>query len=240
IMYGYATDSTPEFLPYALVLVHRLAQGLEGLRRSGAAPWMEPDGKTQVTMEQGKLKTVLVSCQHAVEAEQEFIRRELFSKLVEPLLEGEALPEFLVNPTGKFVYGGFAADAGLTGRKIMVDTYGGLVRHGGGCFSGKDPSKVDRSAAYMARFAAKNVVANGLAERCLVSVAYAIGRADPLMVSAVDEKGKDLSSFVKENFDFRPQAIIERLGLRRPLYAKTAAYGHFGKAGLPWEEVVSL
>ena len=141
-------------------------------------------------------------------------------------------------PTGSFVLGGFTADTGLTGRKLMVDTYGGIIPHGGGAFSGKDPSKVDRSAAYMCRFVAKNLVAHGHAKECLVSVAYAIGRAEPLMVEAVDETGKSLGSFVKETFDFRPRAIAERLGLRRPIYRQTAAYGHFGKPGLPWEEVI--
>jgi S-adenosylmethionine synthetase len=148
--------------------------------------------------------------------------------------------EILVNPTGKFVVGGFTADTGLTGRKIIVDTYGGLIPHGGGAFSGKDPTKVDRSAAYMARFAAKNIVANGLAKECLVSVAYAIGRADPLMVHFQNEREEDLSPLVKNKFDFRPRAIIERLNLRRPIYSQTAAYGHFGKPGLPWEEIIKI
>jgi S-adenosylmethionine synthetase len=145
-----------------------------------------------------------------------------------------------VNPTGSFVQGGFEADTGLTGRKIMVDTYGGLVPHGGGCFSGKDPTKVDRAGAYMARFAAKNIVANKYAKRCLVAVAYAIGKAEPLMVDAINEQGKSLSRFVQKRFDFRPRAIIERLNLRRPIYRQTAAYGHFGKPNLPWEKIVEL
>jgi S-adenosylmethionine synthetase len=146
----------------------------------------------------------------------------------------------MVNPTGIFLQGGFAADTGLTGRKIMVDTYGGLIPHGGGAFSGKDATKVDRSAAYMARWAAKNIVANGLARECLVAVAYAIGHEEPLMVLARDEKGEDISHLLKGRFDFRPGAIIERLDLRRPIYAQTASYGHFGRPGLPWEEVVDL
>ena len=148
--------------------------------------------------------------------------------------------QFFVNLGGRFVLGGFAADTGLTGRKIMVDTYGGLIPHGGGCFSGKDPSKVDRSAAYMARFVAKNLVVNGYAKKCLVSVAYAIGRAEPLMVEALDEKEKNLTRLVNKKFDFRPRAIIERLGLQRPIYLQTAAYGHFGKPGLPWERIIKI
>ena len=148
--------------------------------------------------------------------------------------------EILVNPTGQFIQGGFYADTGLTGRKIMVDTYGGLVPHGGGCFSGKDATKVDRSAAYMCRFAAKNIVANGYAKKCLVSVAYAIGRAKPLMVSAIDEKGKSLGKIVNKHFDFRPQAIIETLNLRQPTFRQTAVYGHFGKEGLSWEKIIKL
>lgn len=239
IMYGYATNETPQFLPQGVVLAHALTKGLEDLRRSKQLPWLEPDGKAQVTMASNKVQTVLVSTQHAPDAPQEQIKAELEAELIRPLV-GPGNMEILINPTGKFVLGGFAADTGLTGRKIMVDTYGGLVPHGGGCFSGKDATKVDRSAAYMARFAAKNVVANGLAKDCLVSVAYAIGQAEPVMVSAVDQNDKDLSALVKKHFDFRPQAIIERLGLRQPIFAATAAYGHFGREGFSWEEVVKL
>lgn len=240
IMYGYATDETPEFMPKAVVLVHKLAQGLEKLRRSGEVEWLKPDGKTQVTMSGGKIQTVLVSAQHLSKIGQAEIRKVLTEKLIKPAVGDVADIEILVNPTGRFVQGGFEADTGLTGRKIMVDTYGGLIPHGGGCFSGKDPTKVDRSGAYMARFAAKNIVANGLAKECLVSVAYAIGEAEPLMVDARDENGKDLSEVVKAKFDFRPLAIIERLNLRAPIYRETATYGHFGKENLPWEKVVSI
>ncbi len=239
IMYGYATDETPEYLPDAVVKVHALAEGLEKLRRAGLS-WMRPDGKTQITVQNGKITAVLVSAQHSEEAEQEFIKQELTDKLIKPIIGDVSSLEILVNPTGRFVQGGFEADTGLTGRKIMVDTYCGLLPHGGGCFSGKDPSKVDRSAAYMARFAAKNVVASGLAKTCLVSVAYAIGRAEPLMVEAINEKGESLAELVKAKFDFRPRAIMERLNLLRPIYLQTAAYGHFGKAGLPWEEIVKI
>ncbi len=242
IMYGFATDETDSFLPKGLVMVHKLAKGLEDLRKSGALPWLRPDGKTQITMENGAVKTVLISTQHAKEAAQEEIKAGLTEKLIGPVLgaagQDAKQTEILVNPTGTFVQGGFDADTGLTGRKIMVDTYGGVVPQGGGCFSGKDPTKVDRSAAYMCRFVAKNLVAAGLAKQCLVSVAYAIGRAEPLMVEAVTEKDEDLSGYVRKHFDFRPRAIIERLNLLRPIYLGTAAYGHFGNPGLPWEEIV--
>lgn len=240
IMYGFATDETPEFLPLAVVKAHQLAKGLEELRRTHKYfSWLKPDGKTQITVENGKIKTVLISCQHDEKIEQPEIKKLLTEHLIKPAIGNLAGIEIIVNPTGQFIIGGFEADTGLTGRKIMVDTYGGLIPHGGGCFSGKDPTKVDRSAAYMARFAAKNLVAAGLAKKCLVSVAYAIGRAEPLMVEAVNEKGARLNGLIKEKFNFRPQAIIERLNLRRPIYFKTAAYGHFGKPNLPWEEIVS-
>ena len=240
IMYGFATDETPEFLPVALVKVHELARGLERLRRQDKRfAWLKPDGKTQITVEDGRIETVLISTQHDARIEQAEIRQLLVKHLVEPIIGDIEKISILVNPTGKFVLGGFDADTGLTGRKIMVDTYGGLISHGGGAFSGKDPTKVDRSAAYMARFAAKNIVAKGLAKKCIVSVAYAIGQAEPLMVEALDEKGKSVTKYLKENFDFRPQAIIECLNLRRPIYRQTAAYGHFGRRGLPWEEIVS-
>ncbi len=237
IMYGFATNETPEFMPRGVVLAHRLARMLEDLRRSGKVTWLKPDGKTQVTIEDGRVKTVLVSTQHDPNISQEEIRKTLIEKLIEPVLGDLAGVEVLTNPTGKFVQGGFEADTGLTGRKIIVDTYGGLVPHGGGCFSGKDPTKVDRSGAYMCRFVAKNLVAQGLAKQCLVSVAYAIGRAEPLMVEALNEKGESLENMVSQKFDFRPKAIIERLNLRSPIYLQTAAYGHFGKENLPWEKI---
>ncbi|MDP2704358.1 MAG: methionine adenosyltransferase [bacterium] len=237
IMYGYATDETEEFLPKGIVLVHKLTRGLENLRKSGEVSWLGPDGKAQVTLEDGDIKIILVSCQHKEEVSQEEIRNTLIEKLITPLVGDVSNIEILVNPTGKFVQGGFEADAGLTGRKIMVDTYGGLIPHGGGAFSGKDPTKVDRSAAYMCRFVAKNLVAKGVAKNLLVSVAYAIGRAEPLMIEALNEKGESIANEVKNKYDFRPKAIIERLNLQTPIYKQTAAYGHFGKPGLPWEEV---
>lgn len=240
IMYGYATNETPEFLPKGVVLVHKLTRGLEDLRRSGKVSWIKPDGKSQVTMEGKNVRAVLVSTQHEASVEHAEIKATLIKELIASAVGDLSGVEILVNPTGRFVQGGFEADTGLTGRKLMVDTYGGLIQHGGGCFSGKDPSKVDRSAAYMCRFVAKSLVASGHAKQCLVSVAYAIGRAEPMMVEAVDEKGKSLAKLVAKKFDFRPNAIIERLQLRRPIYLRTAAYGHFGKEGLPWEEVVSV
>lgn len=240
IMYGYATDETPEFLPKAVVLVHKLTSGLENLRKSGEIKWLMPDGKAQVTIMDDKIKTILVSTQHKSDVTQSKIKKDLIEKLIKPLVRDIKNIEILINPTGIFTLGGFDADTGLTGRKLMVDTYGGLISHGGGCFSGKDPTKVDRSAAYMARFVAKNLVANKKAKQCLVSVAYAIGRAEPLMIEAFDGNENDLSAIVKKNFDFKPKAIIEKLGLQKPIYQKTAAYGHFGRSSFPWEKIIKL
>jgi S-adenosylmethionine synthetase len=240
IMYGFATDETPEFLPKGIVLVHKLTEGLENLRKSGEIKWLRPDGKAQVTIdgETGQeISTILISTQHEENISQKEIRETLIEKLIKPIAGDTSKIEILVNPTGKFAIGGFEGDTGLTGRKIMVDTYGGLIPHGGGCFSGKDPTKVDRSAAYMARYVAKTLVSEGRAKECLVSVAYAIGRAEPLMVEALNEKGESIRDSIEKRFDFKPKAIIEKLNLRRPIYKKTAAYGHFGKKGLPWEEI---
>ena len=240
IMYGYATNETKEMLPLGVVLSHALARRLEKLRRDGTLKWLKPDGKTQVTIANGKVITALCSTQHDKKVSQEEIRTGLIKHLFKPILGNLDDIEILVNPTGQFILGGFTADAGLTGRKIMVDTYGGVMPHGGGAFSGKDSTKVDRSAAYMCRFVAKNLVANGYAKKALVSVAYAIGRIEPVMVEAFDEHGKNLTKVVMENFDFRPRAIIERLGLRKPIFQETAAYGHFGVKGRPWEKIVKL
>lgn len=241
IMYGYATNETPEFLPPAVVKVHNLARGLERLRRENPNfSWLKPDGKTQLTMNGKKIVTALVSCEHDIAVDQQTIRKALIEHLIAPELGDLSGVEILTNPTGSFTIGGFEADAGLTGRKIMVDTYCGLAPHGGGAFSGKDPSKVDRSAAYMARFAAKNIVANGLAKECLVSVSYAIGKADPLMIEAVNEKGESIADLVRAHFDFRPKAIIERLDLLKPIYRQTAAYGHFTQLNLPWEQIIEI
>lgn len=240
IMYGYATNETEEYLPQGVVLSHALARKLEGLRTTGTLPYLRPDGKTQVTIKNGTIVTALASTQHTEDAELETIRKDLAEQLFAPVLGDTENIELLVNPTGRFVQGGFEADAGLTGRKIMVDTYGGLLPHGGGAFSGKDSTKVDRSAAYMCRFVAKNLVANGYGTKVLVSVAYAIGRVEPVMVEAFDESGKNLSDIVNKHFDFRPRAIEERLSLRKPQFRDTAAYGHFGVAGRSWEEIITL
>lgn len=241
IMYGYATAETQEFLPRPVVLAHALTRRLTDLRRHDPAyAWLGPDGKAQVTIDHGRITAVLVSTQHAADMSHDDVLVGVRDGVIAPIIGDLRDVEVLVNPTGRFVIGGFAGDSGLTGRKLMVDTYGGLIPHGGGAFSGKDPTKVDRSASYMTRFVAKNLVANGLAKNCLVSVAYAIGRAAPLMIRAVTGEGKDLSALVREKFDFRPRAIIERLGLRRPMYLRTASGGHFGKDGLPWEEVIKL
>jgi len=240
IMYGYAIEESQELMPKAVVLAHKLAKGLEDLRRNKQIDFLLPDGKTQVTIEKNRIKTILISCQHKEGISLEEIRKAVVGKLILPILGDVSQVEILVNPTGKFILGGFQADTGLTGRKIMVDTYGGIIPHGGGCFSGKDPTKVDRSGAYMARFVAKNIVANGFAKKCLVSVAYAIGREKPLMLEALNEKGESLSSLLKEKFDFRPRAIIERLNLLQPIYSSTAVYGHFGKPNLPWEQVINI
>lgn len=240
IMYGFATDETKEMLPLGVVLSHALARRLEAIRRDDTLSWLLPDGKTQVTIDSGKVMTALSSAQHTEEVELDEVRAGLTEHLFKPVLGDISNIEILVNPTGRFVQGGFMADAGLTGRKIQVDTYGGLMPHGGGCLSGKEGMKVDRSAAYMCRFAAKNLVANGYAKKALVSVAYAIGRAEPVMIEAFDDSGKNLTDIVTKNFDFRPRAIIERLGLTRPIFRETAAYGHFGVAGRSWEEIIKV
>lgn len=240
IMYGYATDETKQYLPKGVVLVHQLTRGLQKLRESKTLKWLGPDGKAQVTMSGSKIKTILISTQHDKKISQKEIRADLIKHLIKPLAGNISGIEVLVNPTGLFVIGGFESDTGLTGRKVIVDTYGGLVPHGGGCFSGKDPTKVDRSAAYMCRFVAKNLVANKYAKKVLVSVSYAIGRAQPLMVDAVDQDGKSHAKLVMKHFDFRPLAIIERLDLRRPIYLQTAAYGHFGNPDFPWEQIIKL
>ncbi|MBP6884747.1 MAG: methionine adenosyltransferase, partial [Candidatus Pacebacteria bacterium] len=242
IMYGYATDETAEYLPKGVVLVHALAKRLELVRKENVLNWLRPDGKTQVTFSNGELKTILISTQHDESVTQNQIREDLISKVITPVLGSADLSkiEILTNPTGIFVQGGFEADTGLTGRKIIVDTYGGLIPHGGGSFSGKDATKVDRAGAYMARFVAKNLVAGGYGKECLVAVAYAIGMAEPLMIEAINEKGEDLSEIVRKNFDFRPNSIIETLQLRTPIFRKTATYGHFGKDDLPWEKIVKI
>lgn len=238
IMYGYATNETRQYLPAGVVYVHKLTKGLETLRKTKKISWLLPDGKAQVTIKNKKVDTVLVSTQHKVSVSHDEIERTITKKLIKPIIGSIKNVKILVNPTGKFVTGGFFGDTGLTGRKIMVDTYGGMFPHGGGCFSGKDPTKVDRSGAYMCRFVAKNLVARKLAKKCLVSVSYAIGKAEPLMIEAIDEKGRSLANYVKKNFDFKPLSIIEKLNLRNPIYQKTASYGHFGRSEFSWEKII--
>ena len=250
MMFGYATNETPEFLPLPIALAHRLARRLTEVRKNGTLPYLRPDGKTQVTVayENGKpvaIDTIVISTQHDENVTLDQIRKDLIEHVINAVIPAELLSEetkYFINPTGKFVIGGPQGDCGLTGRKIIVDTYGGMARHGGGAFSGKDPTKVDRSGAYAARYVAKNIVAAGLAERAEVQLAYAIGVATPVSIM-VDTFGtgkvddRVLEELVQKNFDLRPAGIIRMLDLRRPIYAQTAAYGHFGRTDidLPWE-----
>lgn len=250
VMVGYACDETPEYMPLPVVLAHTLAHRLAAVRKTGELPFLRPDGKTQVTVEYGedgrplRLDTVVLSAQHSPDIGQDELHRELVDKVLTPALH-DFLPDehthILVNPSGRFVHGGPDADTGLTGRKLMVDSYGVFAPHGGGAFSGKDATKVDRSGAYMARYIAKNIVAAGLAGRCQVTLAYAIGKAEPVMVS-VDTFGTGtlcaddcIAAAVRLVFRLTPDAIIRQLGLCRPVFKNTSAYGHFGRAGFSWE-----
>lgn len=236
IMYGYATNETEEMLPKEVVLAHALTRRLAALRKEEKCTWLKPDGKSQVTFQNRKLVTILISTQHDESMEQKEIEKELRHLLIEPLIGSLEDVQVLVNPTGRFVQGGFFADTGLTGRKIMVDTYGGLLPHGGGAFSGKDPTKVDRSAAYFCRYVARQLVKEGLCPHALVRVAYAIGRAEPLMIDVESDARKNLVDHVAKHFDFTPQGMITALDLRRPIYQKTAENGHFGNPDFPWEK----
>ena len=252
LMFGYACSETPEYMPLAITMAHKLCRWLSEVRKSGELDYLRPDGKSQVTVEyvDGKAKridTVVVSTQHDPEISQETLRRDILEKVIRYVIPAEYLDsdtKFFINPTGRFVIGGPQGDTGLTGRKIIVDTYGGAAPHGGGAFSGKDPTKVDRSACYAARYAAKNLVASGLCERCQIQLAYAIGVARPVSIM-VDSFGtgkmsdEELVKIVERHFDFRPAAIIDKLDLRRPIYRQTAAYGHFGRTDLdlPWERL---
>ena len=251
LMFGYATNETKEFLPLPISLAHKLARQLSKVRKDGTLKYLRPDGKTQVTIvyENGKpvaVDTIVISTQHAPDVTLEKIKEDMKKFVIDPIVPKELISsdtKIFVNPTGKFVIGGPQGDSGLTGRKIIVDTYGGWARHGGGAFSGKDPTKVDRSASYAARYIAKNIVAAGLADKCEIQLAYAIGVAKPVSVM-VDTFGTgkisdgDIEKLVEKNFDLRPAGIIRMLDLRRPIYKQTAAYGHFGRddLDLPWEK----
>lgn len=253
MMFGYATNETDDYMPYPIDLAHKLARKLTDVRKDGTLEYLRPDGKTQVSVEYdengrpSRLEAVVLSTQHDDDVTQEQIHRDIKKYVFDPVLPKELIDEktkFYINPTGRFVIGGPHGDAGLTGRKIIVDTYGGMARHGGGAFSGKDCTKVDRSAAYAARYVAKNIVAAGLADRCEIQLSYAIGVAEPTSIN-VDTFGTGklpddkIVEIVRENFDLRPAGIIKMLDLRRPIYRQTAAYGHFGRndLNLPWEAV---
>ena len=253
MMFGFATNETPEYMPYPIALAHKLARKLTEVRKNGTLPYLRPDGKTQVTVEYDendkpvRLDAVVLSTQHGEEVSQEKIHADVKKYIFDEVLPQELIDEntkFFINPTGRFVIGGPNGDSGLTGRKIIVDTYGGYARHGGGAFSGKDCTKVDRSAAYAARYVAKNIVAAGLADKCEIQLSYAIGVARPTSIM-VDTFGtgklsdEKLVEIIRENFDLRPAGIIKMLDLRRPIYKQTAAYGHFGRTDvdLPWEKI---
>ena len=253
MMFGYACKETPEYMPLAISLAHKLAKRLTDVRKDGSLDYLRPDGKTQVTVEYDengtpvRVDTIVISTQHAPEVTLEQIRKDMIEYVVRPIVPANLLDEetkYFINPTGRFVIGGPQGDSGLTGRKIIVDTYGGSAPHGGGAFSGKDPTKVDRSAAYAARYIAKNIVAAGLAEKCLVQLAYAIGVAEPVSIM-IDTSGTgtvsdaQLSEAVRKVFDLRPTAIIRDLDLKKPIYQKLAAYGHMGREdlGVKWEQL---
>ncbi len=250
MMFGYATNETQEYLPAPIYYAQKMAMRLTEVRKNGMFPYLRPDGKTQVSVEYDgdkvkRIDTVVLSTQHTADVSLETIKKDMIENVIKYVLPSELIDsetKYFINPTGRFVVGGPQGDSGLTGRKIIVDTYGGYAPHGGGAFSGKDPTKVDRSACYMARYIAKNIVAAGLSDKCQIQLAYAIGVANPVSVR-IDTFGtgvlsdEKLSEIVRENFDLRPSAIIQKLDLRRPIYSQTAAYGHFGRSelNLPWE-----
>ena len=253
MMFGYATNETDEYMPYPIALAHKLTKKLTEVRKDGTLPYLRADGKSQVTVEYDEngrpvhVNAVVISSQHAAEVSQEQIHEDIRKYVIDPVVPQELTDEntkYFINPTGRFVIGGPNGDSGLTGRKIIVDTYGGYARHGGGAFSGKDCTKVDRSAAYAARYVAKNIVAAGLADKCEIQLSYAIGVAQPTSIM-VDTFGtgklsdEKLVEIIRENFDLRPAGIIKMLDLRRPIYKQTAAYGHFGRneLNLPWEQL---
>ena len=253
LMFGYASSETEELMPYAISMAHKLARRLTEVRKKNIIPYLRPDGKTQVTVEyEGdipkRIETILISTQHNDGIEQYQLKKDIIENVIKAIIPENMIDEdtnIYVNPTGRFVIGGPLGDTGLTGRKIIVDTYGGYSRHGGGAFSGKDPSKVDRSAAYMLRHIAKNLVANGYAKKCEIQIAYAIGMREPLSI-CVNTFGtgtkteEELVKIIKEKFDLTPDGIIDYLNLKEPIYSKTTNYGHFGKKDLPWEKVIKI
>lgn len=253
IMFGYACDETPSYMPYAIDMAHKLSKRLTQVRKEGIVPYLRPDGKTQVTVEYEddkpkRIETILVSTQHLETATLEQVRKDVIEKVIQAVIPSNMMNEntkIYVNPTGRFVVGGPLGDTGLTGRKIIVDTYGGYAKHGGGAFSGKDASKVDRSAAYMLRHIAKNIVANKYAKKCEIQVSYAIGIKEPLSIcvntfGTSKKSEEELVTLIKEKFDLTPDGIIEYLNLKEPIYEKTTNYGHFGKDDLQWEKIIKL
>ena len=253
IMFGYACSDTEELMPFAISMAHKLSKRLTEVRKSKEIPYLRPDGKTQVTVEyEGdtpkRIETILISTQHNADVEQEDLKKDIIEKVIKKVIPANMIDEntkIYINPTGRFVIGGPLGDTGLTGRKIIVDTYGGYSRHGGGAFSGKDPSKVDRSAAYMLRHIAKNLVANGYCKKCEIQISYAIGMKEPLSIyintfGTGTKSEEELVNLVKEKFDLTPAGIINYLDLKRPIYEKTTNYGHFGKEELPWEKIIKM
>ena len=253
IMFGYANSETEEFMPYAISMAHKLSKRLTEVRKQGIIPYLRPDGKTQVTVEYEndkpkRIETVLISTQHLAEIKQEQLKQDVIEHVIKAVVPSNMMDEntkIYINPTGRFVIGGPLGDTGLTGRKIIVDTYGGYAKHGGGAFSGKDASKVDRSAAYMLRHIAKNLVANGYAEKCEIQVAYSIGMEEPLSIcvntfGTSEKPEEELVDLIKQKFDLTPKGMINYLHLKEPIYTQTTNYGHFGKKDLPWEKVIDL
>lgn len=253
IMFGYASDETKEYMPLAINLAHKLAHRLTQVRKDGIINYLRPDGKTQITVEYEddkpkRIDTILISTQHKSDVNQETLKQDVIQKVINVIIPKKLIDEdtkIYINPTGRFVIGGPLGDTGLTGRKIIVDTYGGYARHGGGAFSGKDPSKVDRSSAYMLRYIAKNLIANGYAKRCEIQISYAIGMKDPLSIyintfgtGTIPEE--EIVEIVRKKFDLTPDGIIRYLDLKQPIYEKTTNYGHFGKKDLPWEQIIKM
>lgn len=253
IMFGYACNETKEYMPYAIEKAHELSERLSLVRKEKTIPYLRPDGKTEITVEYEdekpvRIHTILISTQHDENIEIDKMKKDIIEQVIKPVIDSKMMDEntkILINPTGRFVIGGPLGDTGLTGRKIIVDTYGGYSKHGGGSFSGKDPSKVDRSAAYMLRHIAKNIVANGYASKCEIQISYAIGVKEPISLNINTfgtglKTDEELAKLVKEKFDLSPNGIIKYLDLRKPIYTKTTNYGHFGKDILPWEKVVKI